>query len=70
MNEPQVVLADEPSGNLDRLSSESLHQLLWDLSRRDQRTFIIVTHNLSLAERADRVVELFDGQIKKIHVNR
>lgn len=70
MNEPQVVLADEPSGNLDRLSSESLHQLLLDLSRRDQRTFIIVTHNLSLAERADRVVELFDGQIKKIHVNR
>lgn len=70
MNEPQLVLADEPSGNLDRLSSESLHQLLWDLSRRDRRTFIIVTHNLSLAERADRVVELFDGQIRSIHVNR
>lgn len=70
MNEPQLVLADEPSGNLDRLSSESLHQLLFDLSRRDHRTFIIVTHNLALAERADRVVELFDGQIKKIHVNR
>lgn len=70
MNEPQLVLADEPSGNLDRLSSESLHQLLWDLSRRDRRTFIIVTHNLALAERADRVVELFDGQIRSIHVNR
>lgn len=70
MNAPQLVLADEPSGNLDRLSSESLHQLLFDLSRRDHRTFIIVTHNLALAERADRVVELFDGQIKKIHVNR
>jgi lipoprotein-releasing system ATP-binding protein len=69
MNEPRVVLADEPSGNLDRQSSESLHQLLWDLSRRDARAFIIVTHNLELAEKADRVIELFDGRIKKIHQN-
>jgi lipoprotein-releasing system ATP-binding protein len=69
MNEPRIVLADEPSGNLDRLSSESLHQLLWNLSRRDARAFIIVTHNLELAQRADRVIELFDGRIKKIHQN-
>lgn len=67
MNEPRMVLADEPSGNLDRRSSESLHQLLWDLSRRDGRAFIIVTHNLELAQKADRVIELFDGRIKKIH---
>jgi lipoprotein-releasing system ATP-binding protein len=70
MNEPKVVLADEPSGNLDRVSSEGLHQLLWQLSRRDHRTFLIVTHNLELAQRADRVVELFDGRIKNIHTNR
>jgi lipoprotein-releasing system ATP-binding protein len=69
MNEPRVVLADEPSGNLDRQSSESLHQLLWDLSRRDARAFIIVTHNAELAQKADRVIELFDGRIKKIHQN-
>jgi lipoprotein-releasing system ATP-binding protein len=69
MNEPRIVLADEPSGNLDRRSSESLHQLLWDLSRRDARTFIIVTHNLELAQSADRVIELFDGRVKKIHQN-
>lgn len=69
MNEPRVVLADEPSGNLDRQSSESLHQLLWDLSRRDARAFIIVTHNSELAQKADRVIELFDGRIKKIHQN-
>ncbi|MDZ7359859.1 MAG: ABC transporter ATP-binding protein [candidate division KSB1 bacterium] len=67
MNAPRLVLADEPSGNLDFRASESLHQLLWNLSRRDGRTFIIVTHNLELAKKADRVVELFDGRIKKIH---
>jgi lipoprotein-releasing system ATP-binding protein len=66
MNAPDLVLADEPSGNLDRLSSESLHELLWNLSRRHGRTFIIVTHNADLAARADRVVELFDGRIKRI----
>ena len=70
MNEPKIVLADEPSGNLDRISSESLHQLLWQLSRRDRRTFLIVTHNLELARRADRVIELFDGRIKSIHANK
>jgi lipoprotein-releasing system ATP-binding protein len=69
MNEPRLVLADEPSGNLDRQSSEGLHQLLWNLSRRDVRTFIIVTHNLELAQKADRVIELFDGRIKKIYQN-
>lgn len=66
MNDPPLVLADEPSGNLDHASSESLHQLLWQLSRRDRRTFLIVTHNLELAKRADRVVEIFDGRIKSI----
>lgn len=66
MNAPQLVLADEPSGNLDRVSSETLHELLWNLSRRHGRTFIIVTHNLELASRADRIVELFDGRIKRM----
>ncbi|NUO80264.1 ABC transporter ATP-binding protein [candidate division KSB1 bacterium] len=67
MNDPPIVLADEPSGNLDHVASENLHQLLWQLSRRDRRTFLIVTHNLELAQRADRVIELFDGRIKSIH---
>lgn len=64
MNEPKIVLADEPSGNLDQVASNALHELLWDLSRKYQRTFIIVTHNLELAKSADKVVELFDGRIK------
>ena len=45
MNDPKIVLADEPSGNLDQASSRALHDLLWQLSRKDKRTFIIVTHN-------------------------
>ena len=58
---PRLVLADEPSGNLDSQTGDMLHDLLWGLSREEGRTFIIVTHNPSLAERADRVVELRDG---------
>ena len=65
MNEPALVLADEPSGNLDRLASESLHELLRNLSRKYRRTFVIVTHNLEFAETADRVVEIFDGQVRR-----
>ncbi len=58
---PQLVLADEPSGNLDSESGERLHELLWEISRSERRTFIIVTHNASLAERADRVLHMRDG---------
>ena len=64
INSPQLVLADEPSGNLDRTSSQSLHRLLWDLNNRMNQTIIIVTHNLELANKADRIIELFDGKIK------
>lgn len=67
MNEPKIILADEPSGNLDQKTSEALHELLWDLSRKDKRTFIIVTHNQELAKSADRVVELYNGRIKTQH---
>ncbi|MDZ7260555.1 MAG: ABC transporter ATP-binding protein [candidate division KSB1 bacterium] len=64
MNEPRLVLADEPSGNLDLAASASLHKLMWSLSRKMNRTFIIVTHNLELARKADRIIELYDGKIK------
>ncbi|MDZ7295061.1 MAG: ABC transporter ATP-binding protein, partial [candidate division KSB1 bacterium] len=63
-NRPQLVLADEPSGNLDLQSSRALNALMWELSRKHNRTLIIVTHNLELARQADRVVELYDGRIK------
>jgi len=70
MNDPEIVLADEPSGNLDQRSSRALHKLLWELSRKDKRTFIIVTHNQELAENADKIVEMQDGRIKNVQVNQ
>jgi lipoprotein-releasing system ATP-binding protein len=59
---PLVVLADEPSGNLDRASSEELHDLIWGLRDSTGQTFVIVTHNEELFGRADRVVTLRAGQ--------
>ncbi|MFC1538556.1 ABC transporter ATP-binding protein [Candidatus Latescibacterota bacterium] len=66
INEPALVLADEPSGNLDHHNSEMLHDLIWDLANEQKCTFIIVTHDMSIAKRADRVMHLRDGSIKEI----
>lgn len=62
-NRPLIVLADEPSGNLDRASSDELHDLIWGLRDSMGQTFVIVTHNPELYGRADRVVALSDGQV-------
>lgn len=59
---PLVVLADEPSGNLDRASGEELHDLIWRLRESLGQTFVIVTHNLDLSDRSDRVIALRDGR--------
>ena len=64
INSPQLILADEPSGNLDLAASKSLHRVIWDLNNRNDQTIIIVTHNIELANKADRIIELFDGKIK------
>lgn len=61
MNQPKVVFADEPSGNLDSASSEELHQLLFDLKKDMQQTFVIVTHNEELASMSDRRLVMEDG---------
>jgi lipoprotein-releasing system ATP-binding protein len=63
MNDPQVVLADEPSGNLDSANAELLHGQIWELSRKIGQTFVIVTHNERLARSADRMVRIADGII-------
>jgi lipoprotein-releasing system ATP-binding protein len=63
VNAPQIILADEPSGNLDRRSGEALHELMWTLSRSKNQTFVVVTHNEQLANRADRKIRLADGSI-------
>lgn len=70
MNDPKLVLADEPSGNLDQAASDALHELLWNLSRKDKRTFVIVTHNHDLAQNADKVIEIFDGRINNVQLNQ
>jgi lipoprotein-releasing system ATP-binding protein len=63
INQPKVILADEPTGNLDRKTSAAVLDLLWDLNDRFDQTFIIVTHNQSLAQRADRLIHLVDGRV-------
>lgn len=63
MNQPAIVFADEPSGNLDSASSQELHQLLFDLRRDFKQTFVIVTHNKELAAMSDRCLEMQDGRL-------
>ena len=65
MNSPRVVLADEPSGNLDSENATILHDLLWDFSTKQGQTFVVVTHNESLARRASRIVRMADGRISQ-----
>ena len=63
VNQPAVVLADEPSGNLDSRSAKELHKMFFDLRDKFNQTFVIVTHNEELANMADRKLEMKDGQI-------
>ncbi len=66
VNEPDVVLADEPSGNLDRDASEALHQVLERLSRERQQAFLVATHSPSLARRAQRTLVLAAGSLRPL----
>ena len=63
INQPKIVLADEPTGNLDRRSSDAVLELLWDLNSKSGQTFVIVTHNQELAQQVDRVIQLVDGKV-------
>lgn len=62
INDPKVILADEPSGNLDTKNSEELHQLFFSLRENFGQTFVIVTHNTQLADISDRKLEMADGR--------
>ena len=62
MNRPKVLLADEPSGNLDSENAELLHDLFFDLRERFGQTIVLVTHNEGLAKRADRMLRMADGR--------
>ena len=70
INNPKLVLADEPTGNLDKNNSESLYQLILNFNKKFNQTFIIVTHNELMAVQASRMIELEDGMVKKIHKNQ
>lgn len=63
MNEPKIILADEPTGNLDSNSSESIYELLREINQKNNTTFLIITHDRRIAEKADRIIEIQDGKI-------
>ena len=64
INNPELILADEPSGNLDSKSANNLYNLFFDIRKEFNHTFIVVTHNVELAKKSDRVLEISDGMIK------
>ena len=69
INEPDIILADEPTGNLDSKNSDHIIELILDLHRVKQATIILVTHELDVAERSERILTLADGQIILDKVN-
>ena len=64
INNPDIVFADEPSGNLDSANAQDLHQLFFDLRSQFDQTFLIVTHNEELSQLSDRVLHMKDGRIE------
>jgi len=62
---PAVVLADEPTGNLDRERADQAYQLMLDLNQQEGSSLVLVTHDVSLAQRMDRVVQLVDGVLQE-----
>jgi lipoprotein-releasing system ATP-binding protein len=66
LNHPQLILADEPSGNLDKDNGLRLHELLAELSANEGHTFVVATHNPDLAKRADRILRIVDGKITPV----
>ena len=65
INNPSIVMADEPTGNLDSANAKELHNLFIDLRNRFQQTFLIVTHNEELAQMSDRILHMKDGKISE-----
>jgi putative ABC transport system ATP-binding protein/lipoprotein-releasing system ATP-binding protein len=67
INDPSVLFADEPTGNLDSHTGESIIELLLGIGRQERRTLVIVTHDTALAQRGDRTLHIEDGQIAQNH---
>ena len=64
MNDPAIVFADEPTGDLDKKTADDVMNLLRQLNREHGQTFVIVTHDERLAERCDRIVHVVDGRVE------
>ncbi len=63
MNDPEILLCDEPTGNLDTKTGREIHKLIWDLNEKTKQTVVIVTHDERFAESAGRVIRMADGKI-------
>ena len=63
INNPKIILADEPTGNLDSQSTENIYTILRDINEKFKTTFIIITHDRRIAEKTDRIIEIKDGRI-------
>ncbi len=63
LNQPKLILADEPTGNLDSVTTELIYDLLRDINDKFKTTFVIITHDRRIAEKADRIIEIADGRI-------
>ncbi|MGL4567203.1 MAG: macrolide ABC transporter ATP-binding protein, partial [Fusobacteriaceae bacterium] len=64
INSPKIVLADEPTGNLDSETTDQTYQLLREINHDMGTTFIIVTHDLEIAKRCDRIISILDGKVQ------
>ena len=63
INKPKIILADEPTGNLDSVNSESMIELLFEYTKKNHTSLVMVTHDNLIAQRCDRIIEIRDGQI-------
>ena len=63
INNPRIIFADEPTGNLDSSSGKRIIDLLFDFTRKENKTLVYVTHDIAIAQKANRIVELSDGEI-------
>ena len=69
IDNPEIVFADEPTGNLDSRTTQEVMQLMVSMARESKHTLIIVTHDTNIAKYADKIIHIFDGNIEKIELN-